>query len=136
MGKTREGYVQWQREIHARVAAETERIEQEGRTYTLAVVGVSHKNEDGTDRQAIIKRCRAGDPLELRREPENRYDPNAIAVLLEDGRQIGYLSRENAEWVAEVMDRDRRVAVSIASIQKAGPFFRRKRGVQITLTKY
>ncbi len=32
----------------------------------------------------------------LVREPDNPYDPNAVAVYAEGGQQVGYLSREHA----------------------------------------
>lgn len=40
----------------------------------------------------------------LRREPHNRYDPNAIAVYGPDGRtQLGYISAEDAEFWADAV---------------------------------
>jgi hypothetical protein len=65
--------------------------------YTLNIVGESY-------RQKAIKHCREGDQINLRREPKNKYDSNAVAVLRKSGEQIGYLSREDAEWVARIMD--------------------------------
>jgi len=64
---------------------------------TLEVVGESHY-------QDVLWRCVGGDDGErvrhpvqvvLLQEPENPYDGNAIAVLLE-GNVVGYLSREDA----------------------------------------
>ncbi len=40
-----------------------------------------------------------GDPVELRPEPRNRHDPNAIAVIGPNGVQIGYISAERAPYV-------------------------------------
>ena len=65
--------------------------------YTLNIVGVP-------DRQEEIGGCCEGENLILKREPKNRYDANAVAVLRENGNQIGYLSRDDAEWVARIMD--------------------------------
>ena len=65
--------------------------------YTLNIVGES-------DRQEEIGGCREGENLILKREPKNRYDANAVAVLRENGNQIGYLSRDDAEWVVRIMD--------------------------------
>ena len=65
--------------------------------YTLNIVS-------NYDRQEEIGGCREGENLILRREPKNRYDANAVAVLRENGNQIGYLSRDDAEWVARIMD--------------------------------
>jgi len=76
-------------------------------TYTLGIVGESHY-------QDAIRRCRQGDRVILKREPENPHDENAVAVLRENGEQIGYLSRDHAEWVADVMDKGKEVKAKIA----------------------
>lgn len=45
----------------------------------------------------------------LHREPENRYDPNAIAVHVNDARDkprlVGYVNRTDAERLAPAIDR-------------------------------
>ena len=63
------------------------------------VAGESHRNDDGSDRQAIIPRCRVGELLVLEHEPDNPHDINAIRVLRQSGEQIGYLEREFAGQV-------------------------------------
>jgi single-stranded-DNA-specific exonuclease len=78
-------------------------------TYTVHVVGESHY-------QDAVRRCRKGDRLVLKREPENPYDKNAVAVLRENGDLIGYLARDNAEWVARVMDGGKRVEAKVKRI--------------------
>ena len=65
--------------------------------YTLNIVADSYSQEE-------IGRCQEGESLILKREPINSRDPNAVAVLRENGEQIGHLSREDAEWVARIMD--------------------------------
>jgi hypothetical protein len=45
-----------------------------------------------------------GRPLELRRDPDNEHDPNAIAVLA-GGEQIGWVPRELAAEIAPQLDR-------------------------------
>lgn len=68
------------------------------------VAGVTKRNNDGSDRQEIIKsKCRPGDPLILKREADNPYDPNAVKVLLRSGEQIGYLNEMRAEQVSALM---------------------------------
>lgn len=78
-------------------------------TYTVHVVGESRY-------QDAVRRCRQGDRVILKREPENPYDENAVAVLRENGEQIGYLSRDHAEWVADVMDKGKEVKARISRI--------------------
>ncbi len=101
------------RDVHA------EEPREDQRTYSLSVVGESYDNDDGTSRQKIIRRCKAGDQIVLRREPDNPYDPNAIAVTTAAGEQIGYLSRDNAEWVPDALEKAERTTVVIKSISAA-----------------
>jgi hypothetical protein len=58
------------------------------------VVGVTHPNEDGSERQTIIQRCVIGEELKLVRESQCPFDPAAICVFRMNGEQLGYLSRE------------------------------------------
>ncbi|SEG55838.1 HIRAN domain-containing protein [Bryocella elongata] len=71
--------------------------------YMARVAGVTHKNADRTSRQAELKRCEAFETLRLRSDPENKFDPNAIEVITERDRCIGYLPSETARWVADSM---------------------------------
>jgi hypothetical protein len=68
------------------------------------VAGVSYANDDGTDRQTIIrKHCQEGTSLTLVREPNNPRDRNAVAIYV--GRsQIGYVSSDDAPRVATCLD--------------------------------
>jgi|GEM_PF-7134663 len=52
----------------------------------------------------ILKRGFTSKTAELRREPNNPYDPNALAVWI-DGRQVGYISARMAEEYSPIIDR-------------------------------
>jgi len=58
---------------------------------SIFVVGINYANEDGSDRRTELGRLAPGDPVELRREPENKHDPDAVAVFSGRGAQVGYL---------------------------------------------
>jgi tetratricopeptide (TPR) repeat protein len=60
-------------------------------TFLVHLHGVSFLNDDKSSRQTLVARCRSGDRLVLRAEPENPYDRHAVAVLNESGQQLGYL---------------------------------------------
>jgi len=66
------------------------------RHFFAQVAGESHSNDDGSDRQTIIASCRVGETLLLDAEPDNPEDENAVRVLRQDGKQIGYLERATA----------------------------------------
>ena len=93
------------------------------KTYTIKVVGESFDNPDGTSRQKIIEQCKIGNPVSLVREPNNRYDPNAVGVHVTGRGQIGYVSSENAEWMADVLDKGVEVSGLIKYINQTRGFF-------------
>lgn len=69
---------------------------------TLSVVGIDHPNPDRSksNRRFEIALCAPGDPVELRAEPKDPHDENAVAVFSERGIQLGYLRSERAALIA------------------------------------
>jgi hypothetical protein len=68
------------------------------RSFNMAVHGESHYCD-------AVARCKGGEEVELRREPSNPYDSNAIAVLLaSNGEMLGYIPRNDASAMAHQMD--------------------------------
>lgn len=104
------------------------------RTIRTKIRGVSECNDDGTSRQSLIRGCRAGEVLIARREPWNRYDKNAIAVVTASGEQLGYLSSDLAEQLAPLADAQVEFAIRIAEITGGGTWFTpQHRGVNIEI---
>jgi hypothetical protein len=68
------------------------------------IAGVTYKNQDGTDRQTLLKKIKKGDLLFLERESDNKYDVNAIKVLNKKGQQLGYIKSELAEDLSAYLD--------------------------------
>jgi hypothetical protein len=103
-------------------------------TIQTRVAGVSFDNRDGSSRQTFVRRTKKGDVLVLRREPENFFDANAIAVdwLDPDGNpcQLGYVPRNLAAVLAHVMDRG---ATLSAQVLRKGGGGHRLAGVRITI---
>jgi hypothetical protein len=76
-----------------------------GHGFTMGIVGESYRQ---TALRALAGDGRArGEEVTfialLSPEPENAYDPNAIRVDVQDGAQIGYLSREDAVAYRDVL---------------------------------
>ncbi len=46
----------------------------------------------------------SGQPLVLRREPDDPHDDRAIEVFLPDGRKLGYVARRENEALSRLMD--------------------------------
>jgi len=70
---------------------------------TLAVVGIGYRNADKTLRAAGLVKCTPGEPVELRLEPKNKNDRNAIAVFSARGIQIGYVTAERAPYIGKMI---------------------------------
>jgi HIRAN domain len=62
-----------------------------------------------------------GQPLELRRDPDNEHDPNAIAVHARGGEQLGFVPREIAEQLAPELDAGKPWAALVLREQRASP---------------
>ncbi len=99
------------------------------------VYGVTHKNADGTDRQALLRKCRVGETLVLTHEPIPE-DPNAVKVCRQTGEQIGWLSASLAAEIAPRLDKGSRVDVVITDLTGGGWLIKKKRGCNIQITKY
>lgn len=91
-----------------------------GESVLMTAVGERFANADGSSRQAELGRCREGDPVLLRREPDNPADLMAVAVYTERDVRVGYLRRAHAEWIAPIIDAGTRVTASIASVAPKG----------------
>ena len=68
-----------------------------GTTFKFDVVGVRHHDIDKVDDESDFLFP------ELRDEPENEYDKNAIAVYVADYR-IGYIKREETQKARDILD--------------------------------
>jgi hypothetical protein len=85
----------------------------------LRVVGVAgagrhHADAIGSDAVA------PGSPLELRRDPANEHDPNAIAVHA-GGAQVGWVPRELAAEIAPELDEGRPWSALVLREQRRSP---------------
>lgn len=69
--------------------------------------------------QSLLPRLKAGQPLTLRREPKNPYDPLAIAVFTFSGHKLGYLPRRLNQIPANLMDRGRPVIARVNEVNPA-----------------
>ncbi|MBO5245055.1 MAG: DEAD/DEAH box helicase, partial [Selenomonadales bacterium] len=56
------------------------------------------------ERQAVIPTLGSGDELVIEREPNNPVDPNAIHILTQDRREVGYIRKEIAAEISPLID--------------------------------
>ena len=71
-------------------------------------------------RQKYVAKEDVGDRLYLRREKDNKYDPNAIAVYsAKQKKQLGYVPATVAKSLATVMDSGTSLKVVVTSVGQA-----------------
>ncbi|MGA1798538.1 HIRAN domain-containing protein [Sphingomonas sp. 4RDLI-65] len=89
---------------------------------TLAVVGIDFPNADRSksNRRMELLLCTPGEPVELRREPKNPHDANAVAVFSIRGVQMGYLSADRAPFIGRRMQSEDFVVVFQALVGTMG----------------
>jgi HIRAN domain len=85
------------------------------RTAGVAGAGLHHTSALQSDGAA------PGSALELRRDPDNEHDPNAIAVHVRAGDQVGWVPREIAESLAPELDAGKPWSALVLREQRASP---------------
>jgi hypothetical protein len=96
------------------------------------VRGVKFPNDDGTERQFLIRRCRVGERLVLVDEPDNAFSELAVKVVRQNGEQLGYVPDYLAERMAQDRDRGYRFLGVVREIT-GGTFDKPTRGVNFLL---
>lgn len=91
---------------------------------SLAVVGADHPNKRGPTRRFELAMCHRGEPVELRPEPKNPADPNAIAVYSCRGIQLGYLTAERAPRIGQIIRQGTEVTPVFQDKTQAGAVIR------------
>jgi hypothetical protein len=93
------GYQPVERESGRRLGRDAPELAQR-RLLVASVAGAAQHHAGALASDAVAP----GRPLVLARERENRYDPNAIAVLSVEGEKVGFVPRELAEELAGELD--------------------------------
>ena len=71
--------------------------------------------------KAVLEEIKVGDRLNLQRE-DNRFDDNAILVLTEDKRKLGYVPEKDNIVFARLMDAGKLLTGKISGIKVRGSF--------------
>jgi hypothetical protein len=75
----------------------------------VKVAGVEFANDDGSDRQEILRGCQETMRVVMRRPPNKSHDPNGVELFVKGRQQIGYLFAEVAAQVRPLLDSDRTI---------------------------
>ena len=80
---------------------------------TTSIVGIDFPNEDKSksNRRMECMLCAPGHAVDLRLEPTNPYDENAVGVFGDRGTQLGYVSTERAPLIGKRMNEGEAIAV-------------------------
>lgn len=71
---------------------------------SLAIVGADYPNKRGPGRRFELAMCERGEAVELRPEPNNPADPQAVAVFSCRGIQIGYVTAERCGRMGQLIN--------------------------------
>ena len=89
------------------------------------VSGTSRLKDD-----SVLKEIKAGDKLKLIRE-ESKFDDNAIALLFEDGRKVGYVPEKDNIVFARLMDAGKLLSAKVDSVSVKGSVTQIKIGIYL-----
>ncbi|MBQ6442610.1 MAG: HIRAN domain-containing protein [Lachnospiraceae bacterium] len=68
-----------------------------------------------------MEKIKVGDMLSLQRE-DNKFDSNAILILNEEGKKLGYVPEKDNIVFARLMDAGKLLKAKISSINQKGSF--------------
>ena len=70
---------------------------------------------------SVLETIKAGDKLSLMRE-NNKFDSNAVMILTEEKKKLGYVPEKDNIIFARLMDAGKLLAAKITKIEKRGNF--------------
>lgn len=80
------------------------------------VAGTTH-----LDDRSVLEQIKVGDMLSLQRE-ENKFDSNAIMILNDAGKKLGYVPEKDNIIFARLMDAGKLLKARISKITQKGSF--------------
>ncbi len=96
------------------------------RTY---IAGITYLDDDEP-----VDELETGDKLILKRQPENRFDENAILVLDQKERKLGYIPEKDNIVFTRLMDAGKYLTAKVVDINDDNYF--RKVGIEIYLVDF
>ena len=79
---------------------------------------------------SVLEEVTVGDKLTLMRE-ENKFDDNAILLLTESGKKIGYVPEKDNQIFARLMDAGKMLAAKVTKIERRGSFYQISIGIYL-----
>ncbi len=97
--------------------------------YKTYIAGITHLDDDEP-----VDKLETGDKLILKRQPENRFDENAILVLDQKERKLGYVPERDNIVFTRLMDAGKYLTAKVVDINDNDYF--RKVGIEIYLIDF
>ena len=72
--------------------------------------------------EAVFNEMKVGDRMVLLREPDNRFDENAILVLDNKKRKAGYIPEKDNIVFARLMDAGKFLVAKVIRLEEKGSF--------------
>ena len=101
------------------------------KTAVIRVKGTRHYNADAVFNASKLK---PGAPTELRPEPNNRFDPNAVEVLLNHTDKLGHISKDIAPKYQKLCFGGSILAATLESADKTSDYSIRGLDVRVKIT--
>ncbi len=89
------------------------------------VAGTTHLKD-----KSVLDTIKVGDSLILRRE-DNKYDSNAVLILTEEKKKLGYVPEKDNMVFARLMDAGKLLKAKISKIELIGNFTRISVGIYL-----
>ena len=79
---------------------------------------------------SVLGELKVADKLKLIRE-DNKFDSNAVMILTEDGKKIGYVPEKDNTIFARLMDAGKLLTAKITGISQKGTFYQISIGIYL-----
>ncbi len=89
------------------------------------VAGTTHLKD-----ASVLEEIKVDDKLKLIRE-DNKFDSNAVMILTESGKKVGYVPEKDNIIFARLMDAGKLLAAKITKISKRGSFYQISIGIYL-----
>ncbi len=98
---------------------------QEIHLFDSFVAGTTHLKD-----ASVLEEINVGDKLTLIRE-DKKFDSNAVMILPEGGKKVGYVPEKDNIIFARLMDAGKLLAARITKINKRGSFYQISIGIYL-----
>ena len=92
-------------------------LQREIHLFDSYVAGTTHLEDE-----SVLSEVKVGDKLSLLRE-DNKFDDNAIILITDDKKKLGYVPEKDNQIFARLMDAGKLLAAKITKIEKKGSFY-------------